>query len=88
MNNLITQCQYLTSLSLTYDPTDNFLCIPEMAKLKRIEIEIDMWERDFTNPLFDFSKVPHASISVTATFYVEYKMYIPVCALLRLRAED
>jgi hypothetical protein len=51
-----------------------------MAKLERIEIEINMWERDFENPLFDFSMVLDAFISVTATFHVEYKLHIPVCA--------
>jgi hypothetical protein len=58
---------------------DNFLFNPEMAKLERITIAIDMWKRDFTSPLFDFSNVPHAFISVGATFYVQYKMNIPVC---------
>jgi hypothetical protein len=49
-------------------------------------VVVDMWERDFTNPFFDFSKVPHVSISVEATFNVEYKFRIPVCVPCFMKA--
>jgi hypothetical protein len=88
--NSVLQFQNITKLSLTYGPGDEHVIFaPENEYLRHIDIVIDMWERDFTNPFFDFSKVPQASISIEATFNVEYKFHIPVrvpCSMFRVKA--
>ncbi|KAF8240336.1 hypothetical protein L208DRAFT_812792 [Tricholoma matsutake] len=76
-------CQDLTSISITYGQNDDVLFNPTTISLKRIDIEIDMHNGNFTNPLFDFPNVPEAVISVKATFYVEYKMHVPVRASVK-----
>jgi hypothetical protein len=77
--NSVLQFQNITKLSLTYGRGDEHVTFaPENEHLRHIDIVIDMWEKDFTYPFFDFSKVPHASISVKATFNVELKGHIPV----------
>ncbi|KAF8234178.1 hypothetical protein L208DRAFT_1458411 [Tricholoma matsutake] len=87
-------CQDLTSISITYGQNDDVLFNPTTISLKRININIDMHNGNFTNPLFDFSNVPEAVISVKATFYVEYKMHVPSAwcrhkpNLQRMFAED
>lgn len=79
--NSVLQFQNITRLSLTYGRADERVSFaPEHENLTHIDVVIDMWEKDFTHPFFDFSKVPKASISVKATFYVEYKFHIPVRA--------
>jgi hypothetical protein len=77
--NSVLQFQNIAKVSLTYGHGDEHVIFaPENGYLGHIDIVIDMWNRDFTYPFFDFSKVPQASISVKATFNVQLKGHIPV----------
>ncbi|RDB27413.1 hypothetical protein Hypma_004369 [Hypsizygus marmoreus] len=78
LNKLILDAVPTNRVHLAYsEDHELFLYKPTHPQLHTIDIEIDVLGRQFPEPIFDFSEVPHAAIEVDASFHVDYKFSIP-----------